>query len=84
MTHRDIYDSKGKIDYEGTAILSRATEIKSYVEKSNFKEKNVRWVVIDDMDLGQDVDLRRRFVQTDRAEGLTAKHAIEVISKLNT
>ena len=83
MNHRDIYDKKGNIDHEGTAILSRASEIKAYVEKNNFKEKGVRWVIIDDMDLGQDSDLRRRFVKTDRTEGLTARHAVEVISKLN-
>lgn len=84
MNHREVYDSKGNIDYEGTAIMSRASEIKAYVEKCDFKNKGVRWVVIDDMDLGQDKDLRRRFVKTDRTVGLTAKHAVEVISKLNS
>jgi hypothetical protein len=54
------------------------------VEKNDFKKKGVRWVIIDDMDLGQDADLRRRFIKTDRTEGLTAKHAVDVISKLNT
>ena len=84
MNVRDVRDRKGKIDHESTAVLSRAMEIKSYVEKSDFKGKGVRWIVIDDMDLGQDSDLRRRFIRTDPTVGLTAKHAVEAISKLNT
>lgn len=84
MNVRDIRDRNGKIDHETTAIQSRVMEIKGYVEKNDFKSKGIRWVVIDDMDLGQDPDLRRRVIQTDPTVGLTAKHAVEAIWKLNT
>lgn len=84
MCHSDIHDARGEIDHEATAIMSRSMEIKAYVEKHDFKGKGVRWIIIDDMDLGQDPDLRWRLVRTNPTEGLTAQHAVEAISRLNS
>jgi hypothetical protein len=83
MRHHEVFDRKGYVDYGATAILSRASEIKAYIEKHEFKSKGVRYVIIDDMDLDQDDDLRRKLIKTNRSEGLTVSHVVEAITRLN-
>ena len=83
MKHRGVKNSYGKIDHEKTAIYSRASEIKAYVEKNSFKAKGVKWIVIDDMNLDLDDDLKSKFIKTEPTLGLTAKNVVDAISKLN-
>jgi len=73
IRHADVIDaSSGYVDYATTGILSRIDEIKAFMAAKRVAERGIRWVVIDDMDMGShDAEIAVHFVKTKREEGLT-------------
>ena len=67
-----IRDSNGHVNYHLMGVLGRINEIKAYVTSKNYAEQVVRWIVIDDMDMGgQDATIAERVVKTEIEAGLT-------------
>ena len=68
--------STGNLDYSAMGIMARVMEIKaSLAELRHRSETELVWIVIDDLELGFDTDVRPHFVKTSREEGLTEQTA---------